>query len=30
MMDFYSGNLDPLAAIDETTYGDEFRENYYA
>ncbi len=28
--DFYSGNLDPLAAIDETTYVDEFRENYYA
>ena len=27
---FYSGNTDPLAAIDEETYGDQFRENYYA
>ena len=27
---FYSGNTDPLAAIDEATYGDEFREDYYA
>ena len=27
---FYSGNIDPLAAIDETTYGDELREDYYA
>lgn len=27
---FYSGNTDPLAAIDETIYGDELRENYYA
>jgi hypothetical protein len=27
---FYSGNTDPLAAIDEATYGDELRENYYA
>jgi hypothetical protein len=27
---FYSGNEDTLAAIDEGTYGDEFRENYYA
>jgi hypothetical protein len=27
---FYSGNTDPLAAIDEGTYGDELREDYYA
>jgi hypothetical protein len=27
---FYTGNTDPLAAIDEATYGDEFREDYYA
>jgi hypothetical protein len=27
---FYSGNTDPLARIDETTYGDEYREDYYA
>jgi len=27
---FYSGNTDPLAAIDEATYGDELREDYYA
>ena len=27
---FYSGNIDPLAAIDEATYGDEYREDYYA
>jgi hypothetical protein len=27
---FYSGNTDPLAAIDEGTYGDEYREDYYA
>ena len=27
---FYSGNTDPLAAIDEATYGDEYREDYYA
>lgn len=27
---FYSGNTDPLAAIDEVTYGDEYREDYYA
>ena len=27
---FYSGNTDPLAAIDEATYGDEMREDYYA
>ena len=27
---FYSGNTDPLARIDEATYGDEFREDYYA
>jgi len=27
---FYSGNTDPLARIDEVTYGDELRENYYA
>lgn len=28
--DFYSGNTDPLAAIDESVYGDEMREDYYA
>jgi hypothetical protein len=27
---FYSGNEDPLAAIEEATYGDELREDYYA
>jgi len=27
---FYSGNTDTLAAIDEVTYGDEYREEYYA
>ena len=27
---FYTGNSDPLAAIDEVTYGDELREDYYA
>jgi len=27
---FYSGNTDPLPAIDGTTYGDQYRENYYA
>jgi len=27
---FYTGNTDPLAAIDEATYGDEYREDYYA
>ncbi|MDD5704079.1 MAG: metallophosphoesterase, partial [Dehalococcoidales bacterium] len=27
---FYSGNTDPLPAINETIYGDEFREDYYA
>jgi hypothetical protein len=27
---FYSANTDPLAAIDEATYGDEMREDYYA
>ena len=27
---FYSGNPDPLAAIDEAAYGNEFREDYYA
>ena len=27
---FYTGNTDPLAAIDEATYGDELREDYYA
>jgi hypothetical protein len=27
---FYSGNTDPLAAINEGTYGDKFREDYYA
>ena len=28
--DFYSGNTDPLDAIDELVYGDEYREDYYA
>jgi Divergent InlB B-repeat domain/Calcineurin-like phosphoesterase len=27
---FYSGNTDPLARIDEATYGNELREDYYA
>jgi hypothetical protein len=27
---FYSGNVDPLEAIDEVTYGDQYREDYYA
>ena len=27
---FYTGNSDPLAAINEATYGDELREDYYA
>ena len=27
---FYSGNTDLLPAIDEATYGDELREDYYA
>ena len=27
---FYSGNTDPLAAIDQNTYGDKLREDYYA
>ena len=27
---FYSGNTDLLTAIDEATYGDELREDYYA
>ena len=27
---FYSGNTDTLARIDEATYGDELREDYYA
>ncbi|NLE74246.1 MAG: hypothetical protein GX604_06440, partial [Actinobacteria bacterium] len=27
---FYTGNQDPLAAIDEATYGDKLREDYYA
>ena len=27
---FYSGNTDSLVAIDEATYGDELREDYYA
>jgi hypothetical protein len=27
---FYSGNKDPLVAIDEATYGDDYREDYYA
>jgi predicted phosphodiesterase len=27
---FYSGNDDPLTAIDAGTYGDQYREDYYA
>ncbi len=27
---FYSGNTDTLAAINATTYGDQYREDYYA
>ena len=27
---FYSANSDPLAAIDEGTYGNEYREDYFA
>jgi len=27
---FYSGNTDPLTAIDAGTYGDQYREDYYA
>ena len=27
---FYSGNVDPLDAIDKSTYGDDNREDYYA
>ena len=27
---FYSGNTDPLAALDAGTYGDQYREDYYA
>ncbi len=27
---FYSGNTDPLAAINAATYGDQLREDYYA
>ncbi len=27
---FYTGNTDPLPAIDETKYGNELREDYYA
>ena len=27
---FYSANTDTLSAINETTYGDEYREDYYA
>ncbi len=27
---FYTGNTDLLADIDESTYGDEYREDYYA
>ena len=27
---FYTGNTDPLARIDEATYGNELREDYYA
>ncbi len=27
---FYSANTDPLSAIDEAIYGDEYREDYYA
>ena len=26
---FYSANSDPLAAIDDSTYGDDYREDYY-
>ncbi|MBK6282516.1 MAG: metallophosphoesterase [Draconibacterium sp.] len=28
--DFYSGNEDPLTVLDATTYGDQYREDYYA
>jgi hypothetical protein len=28
--DFYTGNTDPLGYIDEATYGDQLREDYYA
>ena len=28
--DFYTGNTDPLSYIDEATYGDKLREDYYA
>ena len=28
--EFYSGNLDPLTALDAGTYGDQLREDYYA
>lgn len=28
--DFYTGNTDPLSYIDEVTYGDQLREDYYA
>jgi uncharacterized repeat protein (TIGR02543 family) len=27
---FYSGNTDPLTALDPATYGDQYREDYYA
>jgi hypothetical protein len=27
---FYSGNSDPLTALDAGTYGDQYREDYYA
>jgi hypothetical protein len=27
---FYSGNTDPLADLDPATYGDQYREDYYA
>ena len=27
---FYSGNPDPLTALDVATYGDQYREDYYA
>jgi hypothetical protein len=27
---FYTGNTDPLARIDDATYGDKLREDYYA
>ena len=27
---FYSGNDDPLTALDPATYGDQYREDYYA